>query len=163
MHFKNLTRILTTVALFFLIAGCQTMTLSSGTGSVSPENRVPFPEGQNAGVWKGNYLVVDYKYSRALTDIDMTGMVNFADNMTMNFVLLRDFHLSAIFLDENGKVLGTKGLTTGRGSFDPISFRAQMAVPPATVAISFSYQGTAIEGGNDDGGGINHFWQYPIH
>jgi hypothetical protein len=163
MNVTRFSKVLFTIGLFFLIAGCQTMTPSYRTGSVSPEDSVPLPVGQNAGAWKGNYLVVDYKYSRALTDIDMTGMVNFADNMTMNFVLLRDFHLSAIFLDENGKVLGTKGLTTGRGSFDPISFRAQMAVPPATVAISFSYQGTAIEGGNDDGGGINHFWQYPIH
>jgi hypothetical protein len=37
----------------------------------------------------------------------------------------QDFRLSAIFLDENGRILKQIGLAINRGSFDPISFRTR--------------------------------------
>jgi hypothetical protein len=160
MTFRCFRKMLAAIGLFFLIVGCQTVTLASAE-SASPENSVSLPQGQNAGVWKGNYLVVDYKYTRGQSDMDLTGTVNFGDNITMNFVLLRDFRLSAVFLDENGRVLEKKALTTERGNFDPIPFHAKITVPANTASMSFSYQGTAIEGGDDSGGGggITNFWQ----
>jgi len=163
MNFRSFSKTLTAIVLFLFLAGCQSMGSSYGVGSVSPEDRAPFPPGQNSGTWKGSSLVVDYKYSRTQSDLDMTGTVNFLDNITMNFVLLRDFQVSIIFVDENGKVLATQGLTTGRGAFDPIPFHVKMTAPQAAVAMSFSYKGTAIEGGRDEGGGVTNFWQYPIH
>jgi len=163
MNLRSLTKMSATIGLLLLIGACQTITPSSGTGSVSPESTVPFPEGRNTGRWEGNYLVVDYKYSGTLTDIDMTGTVNFRENLSMNFSSLYDFHLSAIFVDENGKVLGTRGLATARGAFDPIPFHVRLSAPRTTVSLSFSYEGTAIEGGNDEGGGVSRFFQYPIH
>lgn len=162
MKFRSFSNALAAIALFLFLAGCQTMSSSYGVGTVSPEDRAPFLPGQNSGSWKGSSLVVDYKYSRTQSDLDMTGTVNFLDNITLNFVLLRDFQVSIIFVDENGRVLGTKGLATGRGAFDPIPFHVKMPVPQAATAMSFSYKGTAIEGGNDDGGGVTYFWQYPI-
>jgi hypothetical protein len=148
--------------LLSILTACQTLTLPSSTGLVSSENRLPFPEGQNSGAWKGNYLVVDYKYSRVVTGTDMTGTVTFRENMLMNFTSLTDFHLGVIFLDENGKVIGRKGLTTWRGDLGQIPFRAEMGVPPATASIAFTYEGTAIEGGGgDEGGGVTRFFQYP--
>jgi hypothetical protein len=163
MNSRSFSTVLAAMGLFLLLCGCQTMLAGSVTGSVSPEDLVAFPQGQSSGAWKGNYLVVDYRYSRNQSDLDMTGKVEFLDNMSMNFVFLRDFQLSAIFIDENGRVLATKSLVTGRGNFDPIPFRTQIGIPPTTVSIAFSYQGTAIEGGTEDGGGITRFFQYPIH
>jgi len=162
MNLRSFNKTLAAIAIFLFLAGCQTMSSSYGVGSVSPEDRAPFPPGGNSGTWKGSSLVVDYKYSRTQSDLDMSGTVNFLDNITMNFVLLRDFQISIIFVDENGKVLVTQGLATGRGAFDPISFHVKMSAPQAAVAMSFSYKGTAIEGGSDDGGGVTYFWQYPI-
>ncbi len=94
--------------------------------------------------------------------MNLNGRINFADYMTLGYSLLQDFRLSAIFLDENGRVIETKGITTQRGYFDPIPFHTVLRLPSRAVFMAFSYQGKAIEsGGEDGGGGATSFWFSP--
>ena len=55
-----------------------------------------------------------------------------------------------------------KMLATNRDSFDPIPFTRRINLPAKAVSIAFSYQGKAIEGADEGGGGITSFWFYPI-
>jgi hypothetical protein len=147
---------------FFLLNACQTTSLYSKTAVVSQEDRVAIPQGNETGTWRGKDLSVNYRYSREAGQIDLSGTVNFEEHMTLGYVLLNDFRLSAIFTNEKGRIIETKGLATDRGSIGPIPFRVRLSVPVSASAMSFSYQGTAIEGGNDGGGGgISRFWQGP--
>ncbi|MHC1726909.1 MAG: hypothetical protein AB9866_13035 [Syntrophobacteraceae bacterium] len=150
-------------ALALFVSGCQTMDPYSRSGVVAPEDRVGISQPRQSAVWNGKDLTVEYKYSRDQSQLDISGRVDFADHMTSSFMTLHDFRLSAVFVDESGKVLGTHGLVTDRGYFHPIPFNARLTVPGGTVSLTFSYQGTAIEGGNDNGGGGNYFWYYPVH
>jgi hypothetical protein len=148
----------------FLSSGCQTTSSYSKTAVIAQEDRVPVPQGKETGTWNGKDLSVDYRYSREAGQIDLSGTVNFADHMTLGYVLLHDFRLGVIFTDEKGSVLEMKGLATDRGSFKPIPFHVSLSVPISASTMSFSYQGTAIEGGNDSGGGgVSRFWQNPVY
>lgn len=160
------SRFLSTMAvigLALVLIGCLTTSPYSQTGLVSQADQVSIPPGQNAGKWQGRDLTVDYEYSRGEGAMDLSGTVIFADSMTLGYSLLRDFHLSAIFLDENGRVLQTQSLATGLGTLDPIPFRKKLTLTSSAVAMSFSYSGTAIESGGDDGGGgPTSFWYSPV-
>jgi hypothetical protein len=94
--------------------------------------------------------------------MDMTGVIRFDDHITYNFIELHRFHLSALLLDEKGKVLEDQGVTTDRGDFQPIPFHVRLAAPASVASLAFSYEGTAITQG-EEGGDATRFWQYPIH
>lgn len=147
------------LAVFLFLTSCQGLTPGMQTRIVPPENRVDIPQNTGKAVWHGMYLDVDFSYSKASGSVDLAGTVNFADSMTLNFTVLQDFHISALFLDENGRVLDTQAVTTDRDGFNPVPFRKKLILPANAVALAFTYQGTAIEGGDDQGGGITHFWQ----
>ena len=147
----------------FMVAGCQTASLYSQPGTVAENDLVSIAGDTGARTWNGRNIAVDYTYSRKAGQMDLSGTVRFAGNLTNGYNVLHDFHLSAIFTDENGRVLETKGLTTDRGDFSPVPFHVTLVVPASAVAMSFSYQGTAAGGGGSDGDGTFGFWQIPVH
>ncbi|MEN6436972.1 MAG: hypothetical protein ABFD97_00145 [Syntrophobacter sp.] len=145
-----------------LLAGCQTTPFQRTAGFIAPDDQVAFSADQGAGTWKGRDLEVQFNYSPKQRD-NFSGVVQLGSNIVYNFSSLRDFQLSVFFVDTSGKILGNQAVVTNRGNFDPIPFRTQLIVPPNTTAIAFSYQGTALSSGNDDGGGLTSFWHYPVH
>lgn len=149
-------------ALTLVAVACRASGFYSQTGIVSIEDRVAIPPGQNTGAWNGRDLSVEYRYSREQSSMDLSGAVEFAFFMTNGYSALHDFRLSAIFLDGNGKVLNTQGITTQRGDLEPIPFRKRVVVPASAAFMSFSYQGSAIDGGTH-AGGSKYFWYYPVH
>lgn len=153
------------VLIGFIAAGCQTMSPFAQSGTVLPRDRVALASGQHSGEWHGDDVTVDYRYSRNEHDMDLSGTARFNSNLTFNFSILRDFQLSTIFTDSDGRVLGTQPLATNRGNFEPTPFHARLVPPPGTADISFAYQGTAFSVGDEDGGGggPTSFWQYPVH
>ncbi len=154
---------LTLIALVLSIASFWTTAGWSQNGSVPSQDRITISQPQNSGVWKAKDLTVDYSYSRNQDQFNLSGKVNFADYMTLGYSLLQDFRLSAIFFDENGRVIETKGITTQRGSLESFPFRVALRLPSRALSMSFSYQGKAIEsGGEDGGGGATNFWYNPI-
>lgn len=158
------TRFFTTalVMLALLISGCQTMSPYSRSGLVAPEDRLSISQAGQSAVWNGKDLTVEYRYSRDHSQMDITGRVDFSEHMTNSYSTLHEFRLSAVFADESGKVLGSQGLVTDRGYFYPIPFHTKLTVPTGAASMAFSYQGTAIEGGNSEGGGSSYFWYYPV-
>ncbi len=147
-----------------IAAACQTMSPFARGGTVYPHDRVALVPGQHSGEWRGDDVTVDFKYSRKDHDMDISGAANFNSNITGNFSILRDFQLTTIFTDSEGKVLATQTLATNRGDFDPTPFHARIILPPGTADISFGYQGTALSIGEDQGGSNpTSFWEFPVH
>lgn len=149
----------------FLLAGCQTPgTLSSQPAAVAAKPGNPLVEGGNqSGTWKGRDVTVDYKYVRSGSQIELSGVASFSDSITLLYARLQDFQLRAVFTDEQGRIVETRPLVTSHGGFDPVPFKTTLAIPGRTAALSFAYQGTAIESGGDEGGGGgNRFWEGPI-
>jgi hypothetical protein len=96
--------------------------------------------------------------------MDLTGDVRFIDAFRLGFTVLDEFRLSAVFLDENGRVLESKGLLTNRGSLDDIPFHVTLRPPSSAVSMAFSYAGKAHEGGRDSGAGsLTSFWFDPVN
>jgi hypothetical protein len=141
-----------------ILSGCQAAQKHPGEWAAPEKVTVPIPPGNNSGRWWGRDLVVDYKYSRTQGSMDMTGVVRFQDNMSNNYSMLKDFHLSVSLLDKNGTSLGNQGITMGAGTFDPIPFHVHLEVPADSVAMEFTYKGTA-QGGIRGGGNSTSFWQ----
>ena len=134
----------------------------AGAGSVSPADRLSITGASYSGQWKGNDLTVEYSYSRDQGQIDLSGNIRFADFMVLGYSNLMYFRLGAVFTDENGRVIKEIGLVTNRDAFEPIPFHRKISVPPNAVSMAFSYDGKAVESGNDGGSGLTAFWHYPI-
>ncbi len=160
MKIRFLSVVALGVAALFL-AGCQTTATFSEVGKAVPaQERVAISEGRNTVTWKGPDITVDFTYARGQGRLDLTGRIVYADSLAYNYQLLRDFRLSALILDDSGRVIQTQPLATNRGNFDPVSFQAALPLPSSAASISFSYQGTALE--VDEGGGNpTSFWYYP--
>lgn len=152
----------TILVLAVLLSGCQTTYFQETTGYVSSDDLVAFTGDQGSGTWKGRDLEVQYNYSPKLR-YNFSGIVQLGSNIVYNFSVLRDFQLKVIFADNSGKILGTQAVVTNRGNLDPIPFATSLYVPANTAGIAFSYQGTVLEGGNDEGGSLTSFWYYPVH
>ena len=145
------------VALF--VAASRSIVAQAGPPSVLPADRLSIERPQHSAQWKGNDLSVEYSYSKDRGQMDLLGTVRFSYAMTMGYTMLKDFRLSAIFLDENGKVLKEVGLATNRDALEPIPFSQRITLPLNAVSMTFSYQGTAC----DLGRGRTSFWFDPIH
>ena len=146
------------VAAFFISAP-RIIAADAGAGSVSAANRLSIEQPRYSGLWKGNDLSVEYRYSKDQGQMDLSGNVRFSYSLVMGYTDLRNFRLGAIFLDENGKVLEEIGLATDRGSLDPIPFSRRINLPANAVSMAFSYQGIATDVGRDR----TSIWFYPIH
>lgn len=148
------------IAGMVVIAALQIVAAQAGVRSVPPADRLSIAQSGDSGQWKGRDVTVEYRYSKDNGQIDLSGTARFAFFLPMGYSRLEDFHLGAIFVDENGKVLEEIGLATSHGSFDPVAFHRKVKLPLDAVSMAFSYQGTAIPSGV---GGITSFSFYPIH
>jgi len=150
------------LAVALLIAGTLIIGADAATKTVSPENRLSIAQPKESGQWKAYDLTIEYTYSRNQGHLDLSGNVRFASYLTLGYARLDNFRLGAVFLDENGKVLQEIGLTTNRGSLEPISFNRKIDLPQNAVYMAFSYDGKAISAGGMGAGPIT-FTFYPIH
>ncbi|SPF46361.1 conserved exported hypothetical protein [Syntrophobacter sp. SbD1] len=147
------------IAAVLLIAAVQTA--GARARSVSPEDRLSISQPRYSGTWKGNDLSVVYSYSTNQGQMTLSGRVEFSYSMVMGYVILEDFRLSAVLLDENGIVLEEIGLATEHDGFDPIPFNRQISLPPKAAYIAFGYQGIAVDAGKS-GQGRTSFWHDPV-
>jgi hypothetical protein len=153
--------ILSVTLVILFMAALQIIPAHAGPRSVSPEHRLSIAEPRNSGQWKGNDLAVEYSYSKDQGKMDISGNVEFSTSMVLGYARMEDFRLSAIFLDENGRVLQEIGLVTNRGSFEPLSFKRKIDLPANAAFMAFSYQGKGIDSG---GNGVSHtsFYFSPV-
>ncbi len=151
--------LLSAIAVAFFISASHIIAADAGAQSVPAADRLSIEQPRYSGQWKGNDITVEYSYSKDQGQMDLSGNVRFSYSLTMGYTDLRNFRLSAIFLDENGKVLEEIGLATNRGSLDPFPFDRRINLPSNAVFMAFSYQGTATDLGRDK----TSFWFSPIH
>jgi len=147
------------VVIALSVAASQIISVDAGARSVSTEDRLSIEQPKGSGQWKGRDVAVEYSYSINQGQMDISGKIRFA-SFFIGYSRLQDFRLGAIFVDEKGTVLEEIGLTTDRGSFDPIPFSRTIKLPPNAVSMAFSYQGDAVQSGM---GGVTSFSFYPVH
>jgi hypothetical protein len=149
------------IAALFILSS-QIVAVNAAAKSVSPVDRLSIEQPRYSGEWKTSDLKVEYSYSKDQGQMDLSGNIRFANYLINGYSNLHNFHLGAIFLDENGKVLQEIGLATGRGPLDAISFHHKVNLPSNAAFMAFSYQGDATSGGGN-GAGMTSFAFYPIH
>ena len=147
------------IAVAFFISASQITAADAGAQFVSVVDRLSIEHPRFSGQWKGNDLSVEYSYSKDQGQMELSGKARFSYSLSMGYSNLQDFHLGAIFLDENGKVLEQIGLATNLDTLDPVPFNRRINLPPNAVFMAFSYQGIA----SDAGRGKTTFWFDPIH
>jgi hypothetical protein len=151
-----------------ILLGCQSVSFKP-IGHMVPENKwlVLSQSGDQSGAWKSEDLILDYKYDRYQSQLSISGIIHFAGRITNNYSIVQYFHLDAIPVDAQGKVLDMISLTTAGDMntlFDgPVDFNKILTLPPETAAIAFSYRGRAYGSGSYFDGGFMDFWEYPVY
>lgn len=137
---------------------------------VAEEDRIEIKEGgPHNGFWKTYDINVDYTYEKKTNALFFTGEISFNKHLMYNFRTLEHFYFRIYFVDEEGKILDGKGLVYSgyRVPLGPLSFQKELPLPDDSVAMVFSYTGSADE----QGGGIDSeidgrtdwdFWRSPI-
>jgi hypothetical protein len=150
------------------IAGCQSLSFDPRGHTVPAAKLIILPQsGDYAGTYNNEDLNMAYKFVRNQGQLGISGTVRFADRITMGFIRVQTFHLDAILVDAQGKVLDMTGLTSAADvnmTFESsIDFSKMVTLPPNTAALAFSYRGVALSSGSGDDGGSMDFWDYPLY
>jgi hypothetical protein len=161
---KLLSLILTSI----ILLGCQSLNVAP-TGHTVPQNKwiLLSQAGNQSGIWQTEDLILDYQYDRDHSQFYISGVIRFAGPIRNQFEIVQYFHLDAIPVDSQGKVLDMIGLTSA-GEMNllndgPIEFNKTLTLPANTTAIAFSYRGRASGGGSYFDGGYADFWEYPVY
>jgi hypothetical protein len=150
------------------LLGCQGAAFQP-IGRTVPESKwiVLSQSGDQSGTWQNEDLLLDYKYDRYQSQMSISGVIRFAGRIINNYTVIQYFHLDAIAVDAQGRVLEMIGLTTAgdvNSLYDgPVDFYKILTLPPNTAAIAFSYQGRAQGSGSYFDGGYMDFWEYPVY
>jgi hypothetical protein len=154
----------------------------AGTNPLSPgawvaeEDRIALIDGgPHKGTWETRDLSVHYEYQEAAPGVQVKGVIEFANYITMGYDALQSFHLYIHLLENNGIVLATQRIKSSvyYQSFrlaEDITFNGRFDLTQDTVALAFSYSGTAIAGGGPGPSNSNSssegrtdwdFWKVP--
>ena len=179
MRSKNKTLIAPkSLTLFVLINLC---IACAGGSSLSPgawvaeEDRIRVVDGgPHKASWKTRDLSIQYEYQEAAPSLQVKGVVELANYLSMGFSSLEYLHLYIHFLEANGTVLATKRIRTfGYQVFRmerEMTFNKRFDLTQDTTAFAFSYSGKAISGGgggpsmmgSDSSGRTDwEFWKVP--
>jgi hypothetical protein len=156
------------VLISVVLLGCQSLNVAP-IGHTVPQNKWIFlsQSGDQSGIWQSEDLILDYKYDRDHSQLYISGVIRFASPVRNQFQIVQYFHLDAIPVDAQGKVLDMIALTSAgeiNTLYDgPIDFNKILTLPANTAAIAFSYRGRASGGGSYFAGGFADFWEYPVY
>ena len=140
--------------------------LSAGAW-VAEENRIRLLDsGQQKGSWQTRDLSIEYEVLPEERSIQISGVVEIASYISQSFDTLEGLTIYIHVLKADGFVENIKKIKTFgfRRSFDllgPMAFDDRMDLSGDSVAIAFSYDGTAIGTGDDDGRTNWNFWKVP--
>ncbi|HQN18090.1 MAG TPA: hypothetical protein PKV86_03080 [Syntrophobacteraceae bacterium] len=161
-------RLLWPILLMVLVFGCNSISVSPIGHTVPEVKWIALPQsGEYSGTWTNEDLSLPYKFLRNQSQLTISGSVRFADRITNSFKTIQYFHLDALPVDSQGKVLDMVALTTEGNvilEFNrSVAFSKDLTLPPNTASIVFSYRGRAYGGNSADGGGTIDFWEYPVY
>ena len=152
----NSFRFLGLFLLFWPLIACAAGTSLSPGAWVPEEDRIAIQEGgPHKGTWKTNDLSINYQHQAATSSLQVSGVVELGNRLTMGFSVLDNLFLNIHLLDASGTVLEMQRIRSF-GSFrsmrvlGDLNFKGQLNLSQDTVAFSFSYSGSVSDGG---GGG----------
>ena len=148
-----------------LLTGCQSVPMSHVGGRVPAQKRMALAQdGSHSATYRTEDVVIDYRYSRNQSLLDLSGSIRFADPIRQSFRRVDGFHADVILMNEDGVVVDSQALTTSSSdsSDSPILFKTTVTVSQAVVAISFAYTGNAVAAGGGSGARMG-FWDHPAH
>lgn len=153
------------ILLLISLTSCQGAYYGFANKYVNDMDRLPIGDmARQYRLWQGPDVLVDYTSIINNGRLDISGNITFADRITYNFPTIKYFHLDILFVDSQGKVLSVIGVISGSAldSRDRLAFSRVVPVPDRAASFAFSYSGDAV-GDDDDGGGSNSFWHFPVH
>ena len=147
----------------FLI-GCQgTMFSTSYKGqSIQPSAQIKLVKaGQQAGQFSDGYVTVNYRYTAADGNLQMSGVVQFGSAISGNFLVVQTFDLGLLLADTRGKILMQQGLATAVETdvSSSVNFNTTIILPPQTATMAFTYNGQAYGSGGES---PTSFWADPV-
>ncbi len=126
--------------------------------------------------WETNDIIINGTYEREGDDLDLIGSVQLQSRLS-SLPNISHMWVRVHFLDAEGVIVETRRLWTalgdgGLGGIDYFvnwDFNHRFAMPAATRAMNFSYDGTMRDSSSTDGGGIGRsggsvgidFWRTP--
>ncbi len=134
---------------------------------VAEENRISLPDsGQHKGSWQTRDLSIEYEVLPGDKSVQISGVVELANYITTSFNALERLTIYIHVLKADGLVEDIKRVETFgyRQSFDLLgrmAFDSRMGLSEDSVAIAFSYDGTATTGGGGYGLDFWDFWKVP--
>jgi hypothetical protein len=174
MQFKMKTAIIFNILISLILIGtlaaCGGSLFSYRGATVKAKNRISLEEGGlHEGRWQTRDLAIDYVYQVNDNNLEISGIVELAASLKTGFTTLNYLYLSLNLLDNEGKVIETKGIKSfGHQSWiltmAKMSFTRHLEPPEGTAAIAFSYKGRVSEGGTTPKGtgtgGDAIFWNF---
>ena len=163
--FPACSRVLGFMLVMVLMFGCQSFSVDPRGRTVPQRSWITIPQdGESSGTWTNEDLIFAYKFVRNQSQLKITATIKFADRITKAYPIVQYFHLDAVPLDAQGKVLDMVGLTTTASvnTFydNSVEFNHTLTLPPNSEAIALTYQGRAY--GSQDSGTVD-FWEYPLY
>lgn len=169
-------RFLVLFLLFLPLIACAGGGTSLSPGAWVPEeDRIALQDGgPHKGTWKTNDLSINYEQQAATSSLQVRGVVELGNRLTMGFSVLDNLWLNIHLLDAGGTVLEMQRIR-GFGAFrsmrvlGDLNFDGQFKLTQDVVAFSFSYSGSVSDGGgggpgimgSSDGRTDLQFWHVP--
>jgi hypothetical protein len=127
------------------------------------EGRVALAQGgPHEGTWQDQDLIVRYRYIRDPNRLQLEGILELGARLTKGFVEVKQFSVTAVFMDAENRILKTRVLVSvGSGMIRPWSFRTTVEIPSQVTAMNFSYRGVAFDSAEEGGKVSSSFWKTP--
>lgn len=128
--------------------------------------------GPHKGNWQTRDLTINYEYQEAVKNLQISGVIEFADYIPKGFNTLEYLKLYIHFLEADGTVLETRsirifGYRRYLDFIGEITFNHRYDLTGNTVSFAFSYSGRVIQGGGTGIGSSARgridwdFWKVP--
>jgi len=124
-----------------------------GEKAVPESERITLSAHNASGTWQTDDVIVEYQSEQTGGQIEISGQVNFTDQVSDTFNTVDYFKLIAAFLDDQGKELAsyelmTKSNFSSRGAGP--GFSKTVGVPQGASSFAFGYSGQAHSASTGD-------------
>lgn len=150
-----------------LVLLCGLLATPAMSGTVPPGKLIKLVAGgPQQGTFKTPYLTIANTYTFDQKQLTLSGKLNFADSLTMNYPAgLQQFYMEVLLLDAQGEVIERRNVILKTGfswGADEVAvataFKAQLSTPPQTKAMTFYYNGVTASSIGEEG---TSFWYDP--
>ena len=148
----------------FTLAGCNGRLFTYKGATITQANHIiRLQAGDQRGIWKTNELAIDYHYQMRPESLKISGTVKLVGGFALGFSSINRLNVQLLFLDNQGTVTDNVVIYSAEGhrpvDLTPMNFDETIPIPPDSKAISFTYDGELMDGGND--ATFIDIWSFP--